>query len=81
MGTVRNHSSDKALEWFGSMTGIAGAVLLAMNFDGSKYGFIFFLLSSFALIVFSYRRELTGLLTQQMVFFGINVLGIYRWML
>jgi nicotinamide riboside transporter PnuC len=81
MNTITTENQYKMVEWIGSLTGIAGAILLALNFEWSKYGYVFFLLSSMALIYFSYQRELKGLLTQQLVFLGINLLGLYRWLI
>jgi nicotinamide riboside transporter PnuC len=81
MNTITEEKQHKLLEWVGSITGIAGAILLAMNFDWSKYGYVFFLLSSIALVIFSHRRQLKGLLSQQLVFLGINILGVYKWMI
>ena len=70
---------DKLLEIFGSYMGVLGAFLVASNSDFSKYGFLLFFASSVALTVFSYREKMTHLRNMQLVFMGINALGIYRW--
>jgi len=36
-----------AAEWLGSITGIIGALLLALNFEGSGYAYGLFLASNF----------------------------------
>ena len=37
------------IRWFGSITGIIGALMLALNNEYSMYGYIFFILSSLSL--------------------------------
>jgi hypothetical protein len=72
---------DLLTQWMGSALGIAGALLLAMNTQWSAYGWISFLLSNFAWIVFAYRKQLWSMLVMQLVFTGTSVLGIYKWIL
>lgn len=70
---------SKVYEYLGSVLGILGAVLVAINIEESKYGFILFLLSSIVLMIFSKMQRLSGLFIMQFVFMGINAIGIYRW--
>ena len=72
---------DALTEWMGSALGIAGALILAMHTKWSAYGWIIFLLSNFAWIVFAYRTRLRSMLVMQLVFTGTSVLGIYQWIL
>ncbi len=37
---------NKFWGWLGTLTGIIGALLVALNFDYSKYGYIFFMASA-----------------------------------
>lgn len=72
---------DVLTQWIGSALGIAGALLLAMNIQWSAYGWISFLLSNFAWILFAYRKQLWSMVVMQLVFTGTSVLGIYQWIL
>lgn len=74
-----NHS--KLLEFIGALTGVAGAILLALNIPESGYGFLFFLVSSTALSIFAVQEKLRYLLMMQVVFTVINAVGVYRWLL
>lgn len=68
-----------ALEWIGSLSGIGGAIWLALNLASSKWAYLLFLISSSAFIGFASYHGHSGLLSQQVVFFAINCVGIYRW--
>jgi len=70
---------NKLFEMIGAICGVAGAVLVSLNIPQSKYGFVLFLVSSILLGVVSWQRKMRYLLTMQMVFLGINVVGIVRW--
>jgi nicotinamide riboside transporter PnuC len=63
----------------GAIFGVAGAVLVSLNIPQSKYGFILFLISSALLGIVSWQRKMQYLLTMQMVFLGINIVGVVRW--
>lgn len=73
--------TDKLIGWFGSLNGIVGSVLLALNNSLSGYGYLFLLLSSIALIAWSYRNNANHTLTMQVCFCIINVIGIYNWLM
>ena len=70
---------NKLFEMIGAICGVAGAVLVSLNILQSKYGFVLFLVSSILLGIVSWQRKMRYLLTMQMVFLGINVVGIVRW--
>ena len=76
MRTIINY---KIFEMIGAICGVAGAVLVSLNIPQSKYGFVLFLISSILLGVVSWQRKMQYLLTMQMVFLGINAVGIFRW--
>lgn len=67
------------LQKFGAYTGIAGAILVALNFPLSKIGFVLFFLSSVSLSIYYFKKGLKPSMQMQMVFIGINTLGIIRW--
>ena len=68
------------IKWVGSITGIIGALMLALNNDYSMYGYIFFIISSLALTYEFYRDKITSMLLQQFIFLTINLLGAYKWL-
>lgn len=72
--------SKQSVEWIGAITGLSGALLLALNMNISGYGFICFLLSNIAWILFALRTKSYGLLTQQVGFSATSIIGIMRWL-
>lgn len=72
---------DKIIGWFGSICGIGGAVLLALNLPYSGYGYLFFLVSSLFLVVWSLKTGAKHNLTMQLCFCIINSMGVYNWLL
>ncbi len=69
-----------AVEWVGAITGLSGAVLLSLNIEHSGYGFIFFLISNVAWIIFSIRNRTYSLLAQQVGFTATSIIGVLRWL-
>ena len=69
----------KIFEMIGAICGVAGAVLVSLNIPQSKYGFVLFLIPSILLGVVSWQRNMQYLLTMQIVFLGINMVGVARW--
>jgi len=72
---------EKLLEYVGAGLGIVGAALLCLNNHYSPFGYIFFLASSFFLVIYSLKISARGLLLMQVVFTVVNLIGIYRWIL
>jgi len=70
----------RLIEWLGSLTGLAGAFLLALNTEISGYGFVMFLLSNVCWIAFALKTRTFGLLTMQAGFTATSVLGMARWL-
>ena len=64
-----------------SACAVAGGVVLAANIPAiSKYGFIFLAMSSSQMLVASLRtRETTMIIYSGSVFFLVDCLGIFRW--
>lgn len=67
------------LKWTGTSAGIAGALLVALHIPQSGYGFVFFLVSSLCWFFAARRMGEPSLMLLQVVFTGINLLGIWRW--
>lgn len=70
--------SDISFEWIGSILGIAGAFLVAINGKYAGYGWICFLMANMVMIGFAIESNLYGILTQQIVFLATSVLGLWR---
>jgi len=70
---------NKIFEMVGAICGVAGAVLVSLNIPQSKYGFVLFLISSILLGIVSWQKNMQYLLTMQIVFLGINIVGVIRW--
>ncbi|RMG37535.1 MAG: hypothetical protein D6720_03030 [Gammaproteobacteria bacterium] len=74
--------ADRTIEWAGSLTGLLGAWLLAINdLQWSGYGFVAFLVSNGFWIALGIRKRLFGLLLMQVGFTGSSLMGIARWLL
>lgn len=69
-----------ALQWAGCATGVAGALLLALNTKYSGWGFVLFLISNGFWTAFGIQTNAPGLITTQVIFTATSVLGIYRWL-
>ena len=68
-------------KWIGTVSGIIGAFLVAMHIPQSGYGFLFFTVSAITWGLAGWIQRDWALLTLQSVFLGINLLGVYRWLL
>ena len=64
----------------GSVSGIGGALLLALNTGWSPYGWLSFLLSNLCWICYAHKQRIQSMLVMQLVFMLTSVLGIYRWL-
>jgi nicotinamide riboside transporter PnuC len=69
------------ITWLGSIFGIIGSLLLALNFDLSKYGYVFFLLSGIFLAIIFTKEKNYAMILQQSIFTIINSIGIYNWII
>lgn len=72
-----------AIQWAAALTAIVAATLIAahisIRFTG--IGFVIFTFSSVAWIIFAGIEGDHGLLMQNIVLTGINLLGIYRYLI
>lgn len=68
--------------WLGTITGIAGGILLALNIANySKFGFIFFLVSASSWLIQGYKNKDFPLVLLNCVFVIVDILGIYNWII
>lgn len=68
-----------ALEWTGTVLGIAGAVLLALNGRHAKWGWPIWVVSNFCFVVFGLVTGAYGLATMQSAFMATSTLGCWKW--
>ncbi len=70
------------LRWIASISGMIAAIMVALN-AGAKItgmGFVLFTGSSVVWIITSLLTENNPLAVQNIVLFGINLFGIYRYL-
>lgn len=68
------------VKWAGTIAGVTGAVLVALNIGVTGYGFVLFLVASLLWGAAGVVQREPSLVVLQGAFTAINVLGIYRWM-
>ena len=68
------------LQWAGCATGVAGALLLALNTKHSGWGFVLFLVSNGFWTAYGIQTGAPGLVATQVIFTATSLLGIYRWL-
>ena len=66
-------------KWFGTLCGIAGATMIALNLGVVVYGFALFFVSSVLWGVVGLIQREPSLVVLQSVFTVVNVLGLWRW--
>lgn len=68
-------------EWSGSLSGLAGAALLAAKTPIAGYGFVAFLASNVGWICYGIRTRTWSLVVMQVGFTATSLLGIKNWLL
>ena len=68
------------MEWSGSGAGVQGAIMLALNESFSGFGWIAFLVSNVAWIVYGRLMRIHSIVLMQLVFTATSLVGIYRWL-
>lgn len=67
-------------EVIGAVTGICGALMLAMKSRLSAWAWPVWIASNFAWIYYAVSLHAYGMLTQQAVFLTINLFGTWQWL-
>lgn len=68
-------------KWTGTLFGVTGATLIALNLPISGWGFILFLVSSVSWTVAGVTMRDNSLILLNGGFTAINLLGVYRWLI
>ncbi|MBR0551350.1 hypothetical protein [Stakelama marina] len=73
----------QAIKWFATGTGISAAFMVSLDLGRRVvgFGFIVFVASSIAWIVAAVLSKDGALGTQNAVLFGINIFGVYRYLI
>lgn len=73
-----------ALQWYGAAAGAIAALIVSLDL-GRKwtgYGFVIFVTSSIALILWGFlSRDGDGIGVQNVILFAINLVGVYRYLI
>lgn len=71
------------LEWYATIAGVIAALMLAGDF-GRKvtgFGFILFCTMNIAWILFARMDDTGGLMWQNIILFGVNLIGVWQYLL
>ncbi len=74
-------NTNLLLEWIGSLLAVSAAILLALHISISPWAYVGYFFSSILLTIWGVRRKAYGIAWQNAVFMGINLLGMYRWLI
>ena len=72
--------TNEVVAWIGCLTALTGSALLALNLEVSAWGWVAFLLSNSAWILFAVFTSNTARLVQTLGFTLTSVLGCWRWL-
>lgn len=70
-----------SLQWGGCLLALTGAVMVASNSRVSRFGFLFFLAGNVAWVSYGILINAPGLVTKELGFTLINMLGVWSWFL
>jgi drug/metabolite transporter (DMT)-like permease len=68
------------MQWAGCAIGVAGSFVLARNDRYSGWGFVAYLASSVAWLVYGLATDVHALAIQHVVFMGVSGFGVWRWL-
>ena len=71
------------LEWYATISGIIAAIMLAGDFGRrvTGFGFILFCTMNIAWIAFAQMDDTGGLMWQNIILFGVNLIGVWQYLL
>ena len=73
----------EVLEWYATISGVIAAIMLAGDFGRrvSGFAFILFCTMNVAWIWFAQIDDTGGLMWQNIILFGVNLLGVWQYLL
>ena len=79
-----SHGLVTALQWYGAAAGLIAALIVSLDLGrkATGYGFLIFVTSSIALILWGFlSAEGDGIGAQNVGLFAINIIGVYRYLI
>jgi nicotinamide riboside transporter PnuC len=70
---------NNAWGWLGTITGITGALLVALNINEVFTGYLFFMASAISWVIQGAKNNDKSLVLLNAVFVCVNALGLYNW--
>ncbi len=76
-------SLAEILEWYATISGVIAALMLAGDFGRriTGFGFILFCTMNIAWIAFAQMDDTGGLMWQNIILFGVNLIGVWQYLL
>ena len=71
------------LEWYATVSGVIAALMLAadINRKVTGFGFVLFCTMNIAWIAFARMDDTGGLMWQNILLFGVNLIGVWQYLL
>jgi len=69
------------VKWVGTMTGVVGAFILALNIPFSAWGWTLFLFSSLSWTFAAIVMKDMSLAVLQLAFVVVDMIGVWRWLI
>ncbi len=71
------------LEWYATVSGVIAAIMLAGDFGRriTGFAFILFCTRNIAWIAFAQMDDTGGLMWQNIILFGVNLIGVWQYLL
>jgi hypothetical protein len=79
-----SHGLVNVLQWYGAAAGAIAALIVSLDLGRKPtgYGFVIFVTSSIALIIWGFlSRDGDGIGAQNVILFAINLVGVYRYLI
>lgn len=75
--------TTEVIRWTASISGMIAAIMISLNAGRriTGWGFVVFLVCSVSWITAGYLDNDPALAIQNVVLTGINMLGVYRWLI
>lgn len=67
------------LQYIGAITGMIGALLMALNIPASRFAYVAYMASNTAWLVYGWMSDVPGLVLMQSVFFATTLIGLWKW--
>jgi uncharacterized membrane protein YphA (DoxX/SURF4 family) len=76
-------SIAEILEWYATISGVIAALMLAGDFGRriTGFGFVLFCTMNIAWISFAQMDDTGGLMWQNIILFGVNLIGVWQYLL